>query len=209
LSCFGASSAKYLDDIRDIADNPNEKEYYILDAKPAVSSIEEALRIREESAVHRCIRCSAEVESDEFARSMKMFQKIYCDRCFDEVYLKRRNFDTAVEINKNIRAKDETFVQSDGGRRIAEWLSANNIACRYDERFRIIEGTAVRPDFYLPEFDVYIEYWGMDTADYKIGMLKKQKLYQQASKKLISLYPEDKKNPDAALRQKLEKYTEK
>jgi len=26
---------------------------------------------------------------------------------------------------------------------------------------------------YLPELDLYIEYWGTDTADYKIGMLKK------------------------------------
>ena len=29
---------------------------------------------------------------------------------------------------------------------------------------------------YLPELDLYIEYWGTDTADYKIGMLKKHKL---------------------------------
>jgi len=34
----------------------------------------------------------------------------------------------------------------------------------------------------------------MDTADYKIGMLKKQKLYQQQGKRLISLYPEDKQH---------------
>jgi hypothetical protein len=36
---------------------------------------------------------------------------------------------------------------------------------------------------------LYIEYWGMDTADYKIGMLKKQQLYQQQGKRLISLVP--------------------
>ena len=62
-----------------------------------------------------------------------------------------------------------------------------------------------RPDFYLPEFDVYIEYWGMDTADYKIGMLKKQKLYQQQGKKLVSLYPDDKPRMRAVLLGKLEK----
>ena len=31
----------------------------------------------------------------------------------------------------------------------------------------------------------------MDTADYKIGMLKKQNLYQRQGKRLISLYPAD------------------
>ena len=52
-------------------------------------------------------------------------------------------------------------------------------------------GNSGDPDA-LPEYDVYVEYWGMDTTDYKIGMMKKQKLYQQQGKRLISLYPEDK-----------------
>ena len=65
---------------------------------------------------------------------------------------------------------------------------------------------AIRPDFYLPEFDVYIEYWGMDTINYKIGMLKKQKLYQQEGKKLISLYYYDKDNLEKILKQKLSRY---
>lgn len=47
---------------------------------------------------------------------------------------------------------------------ISEFLSRHGIIYRYDERMRIIEGHAIRPDFYLPEFDLYIEYWGMDTA---------------------------------------------
>lgn len=69
-----------------------------------------------------------------------------------------------------------------------------------------MEGCAIRPDFYLPEFDVYIEYWGMDTADYKIGMLKKQKLYQQEGKRIISLYPDDKPRLGQILEVKLGQY---
>lgn len=64
-------------------------------------------------------------------------------------------------------------------------------------------GHAIRPDFYLPELDVYIEYWGMDTADYKIGMLKKQQLYQQEGKRLISIHPPDKPHLDTILHRKL------
>jgi hypothetical protein len=120
--------------------------------------------------------------------------------------LKRRNFDTKVELNKTIRAKDGTLVQSHGERMIAEYLDEHSIDYRYDERFRIIDGMAIRPDFYLPEFDVYIEYWGMDTADYKIGMLKKQKLYQQQGKKLISLHFKDKGRLKEVLEHKLSRY---
>jgi len=146
------------------------------------------------------------VDPDEYARSQKAFQRVFCDKCFDEIYLERRNFDTKVELNKTIEAKPGTLVQSDGERRIAEWLAANHIAYRYDERIRIVEGYAIRPDFYLPEFDVYVEYWGMNTADYKIGMLKKQKLYQQEGKRVISLYPADKPRMAEVLQTKLSRY---
>jgi len=71
---------------------------------------------------------------------------------------------------------------------------------------RIIEGYAIRPDFYLPEFDVYIEYWGMDTTDYKIGMLKKRKLYQQQGKKQVSVYRREYPHVEEVLLRKLGKY---
>jgi len=202
LKAYGSAAESALNDLRDIAANASEKEYNQRDAALAVEVIEEAMRIAEEQAEHRCQRCSARVDADEYARS----QRVFCDKCFDEVYLERRNFDTKVELKKTIRAKDGTFVQSDGERRIAEFLNKNGIVYRYDERMRIIDGYAVRPDFYLPEFDLYIDYWGMNTIDYKIGMLKKLKLYQQQGKKLVSIYREDKPQIDAVLRKKLSRY---
>ena len=62
------------------------------------------------------------------------------------------------------------------------------------------------PDFYLPEFDVYVEYWGMDTPDYVANMKKKKFLYQRERKKLISLYPSDLDALDEVLRLKLSRY---
>ncbi len=206
LKAYGTAAAGAVQDICDIAENPAEMEYNRRDAKIAVEVIREALRIAEEQAVHACQRCGVRVDADEFARSRRAFDRPYCDKCLDETYLRRRNFDTQVELNKTIRAKDGTLVQSEGERLIAEWLSANNIRYRYDERIKIIQGYSVRPDFYLPEFDIYIEYWGMDTIDYKIGMLMKQKLYQQEGKRLISLYPEDKNELDSVLGKKLKAF---
>lgn len=191
LSAYGVAASPALSDLEDMAKNPIEKEYNRNDAAKAIEIIREAMRIAEKQAVHLCQRCGAQVATDEFARSQKAFQRVYCDNCFDEKFIERRNFDMKVELNKTIRANDGTLVQSKGERRIAEWLSANGVAYRYDERFRIIDGYAIRPDFYLPEYDVYIEYWGMDTTDYKIGMLKKQKLYQETGKRLVSIYFQD------------------
>jgi len=205
LGAFGTHAKEALPDLRDLYKNPLEKDYVKRSVLSAGKTIREALRIEEEKAVHHCRRCGVKLAADEYARSQKAFQRPFCDPCFDEVFLDRRNFETKVELQKTIRAKDGTLVQSDGERLICEALTEQGIRYRYDERFRILNGHAIRPDFYLPEFDLYIEYWGMDTADYKIGMLKKQQLYQQQGKKLISLYPDDKLNLRQVLLSKLQK----
>jgi hypothetical protein len=206
LSAYGAAAAEALADLRDLAEASGEKDYNRRDAAKAVETITEARAIAREQAEHRCQRCQTRVQADEYARAMRAFQRIYCDRCFNEVYLQRRNFDTTVEINKTIPTQAGGWVQSDGERLIANYLHAHQIAYRYDERLQIIDGYAIRPDFYLPEFDLYIEYWGMDTTDYKIGMLKKQKLYQQQGKKLLSLYYQDKARLPQLLAEKLSRY---
>ncbi|MBI3986267.1 MAG: HEAT repeat domain-containing protein [Lentisphaerae bacterium] len=203
LKAYGAAASPHLDDLRDAAANPEEKEYVRLAAASAVKTIEEAVRIQEGSAQHGCQRCGRIVAQDEYARAQKMFQRTLCDNCFDETYIKRRNFDTRVEVSKTIPTTDGKLVQSGGEKAITEWLAAHGIAYRYDDRLRILEGRQVRPDFYLPELDVYIEYWGMDTLDYQIGMLIKKQMYQHAGKRLISLYPKDLSCLDTLLKQKL------
>lgn len=88
-----------------------------------------------------------------------------------------------------------------------DYVKRTVVAFRYDNRFRIIKGYAIRPDFYLPEFDLYVEYWGMEgNLDYEIGMLEKKKLYQQAGKRLVSLYARDKPRLREALREKLSRH---
>jgi hypothetical protein len=208
LGAFGVNARRCLPDLRDVLSNPSEKDYVKRSVLIAGKTIREAIRIAEQQAVLHCQRCGARVDADEYARSQRAFQRVFCDRCFDEVYLKRRNFDTKVELNKTIRTRDGTLVQSEGERIIADYLRTQGIIYRYDERFRIVEGCAIRPDFYLSEFDVYIEYWGMDTVDYKIGMLKKQKLYQQEGKRLISLHFAEKVRLREVLTAKLRRYVE-
>lgn len=204
LGAFGTAAEPALPDLRDLHRNPAENDYVKRSVAAAGKTIREALRIAEQNAVHKCGRCSKPVAPDEYARAQKAFQRTFCDACFDEVFLKRRNWETQVELNKSIQAANGTVVQSDGERIIAEELTRLGIEFRYDNRFRIIKGYAIRPDFYLPEFDLYVEYWGMeDNMDYQIGMLEKKKLYQQAEKKLVSLFAREKPRLKETLREKL------
>lgn len=206
LKAYGAAAQGCLRDLQDLARNPSEKDYLRRDAAAAAAFIEEAVRIAASAAERRCQRCNARVTADEYARSQQVFQRVFCDRCFDEVFLERRNFETQVEINKTIEARDGTVVQSEGERRIADWLTGHGLAYRYDAKFRIIAEFQIRPDFYLPELDVYIEYWGLDTPQYKMSMYKKQTLYQQEGKRLISIYPQDLAGLDRLLATKLRHY---
>ncbi len=191
LKAYGAAAQGCLHDLHDMARNTSLPEYLQRDAAAAAAFIEEAVRIATSAVVQHGQRCNALVTADEYARAQQAFQRTFCDRCFDEVFLERRNFEMQVEINKTIEARDGTLVQSEGERRIAEWLTAHGLAYRYDAKFRIIGECQIRPDFYLPEVDVYIEYWGMDTPQYKMSMYKKQIVYQQEGKRLISVYPPD------------------
>ena len=204
LKAYGVAAEPHLHDLRDLAVSPRVKEYVRVAAVSAAEAIQGALRTAAQGAIHVCRKCSHPVAPDEVARSQKAFHRTYCDVCFDDVFLKRRNWETQVELQKTIQAADGTVVQSDGERLIAEELAALGIVFRYDNRFRIIKGYAIRPDFYLPELDLYIEYWGMqDNLDYRIGMLEKKKLYQQAGKRLVSLYPHDRPRLRQVLREKL------
>ena len=206
LKAYGAAAQECLRDLQDMARNPTEKNYIQRDAAAAATFIEEAVHIAASAAERHCQRCNARVTADEYARSQQTFQRVFCDRCFDEVFLERRNFETQVETNKTIEARNGTVVQSEGERRIADWLTAHGIAYRYDAKYRIIAEFQIRPDFYLPEMDVYIEYWGLETPQYKMSMYKKQILYQQEGKRLISVYPQDLSGLDRLLAAKLRFY---
>ena len=127
LGAFGTAAERALPDLRDLYRNPHEKDYVKRSVEAAGKRIREALRLAALQAVHSCQRCSVAVSPDEFARSQSLFQRTFCDKCFDETYIGRRNFDTRVEVSKTLRASDGTLVQSGGERAIADWLAAHRI----------------------------------------------------------------------------------
>ncbi len=63
----------------------------------------------------------------------------------------------------------------------------------------------IEPDFYLPEFDVYVEYWGLiDDPTYKKEQYDvKKKKYDENQLNLLSLYPKNMDNLDFTFTSKL------
>ena len=63
----------------------------------------------------------------------------------------------------------------------------------------------LEPDFFLPEFDVFVEYWGMiDDPEYKKNSYdRKKKLYKDNALNFISLYPKNMDNLDFVFTRRL------
>ena len=206
LSKYPEASISLLDRLRDLARDPDLRDYVRAAAAEAVAEAQKANRKAYARKHHWCTRCHRKIGEEEFMRGMELFGKPYCLHCLDERILESKNFELVVDDAKTKRTEDGTAVQSQGERRIGDFLSQRRIAYVYDERYRMAGDVRIRPDFYLPEFDLYIEYWGMDTPEYVENMKKKLFLYQRAGKKLISLSFRDFDQLEAILEEKLSRY---
>ena len=206
IAKYPETAAYFLEEFRDVGRNGTLPGYVRTAAAEVVAAVENFLRERDASKTNRCRRCSRVISNEEFIRSMDRFARPYCTHCFDELLLEGANFEATVEGAKEKMAVDGTAVQSAGEKRIADWLSEKKIAYVYDERYLVARDTLIRPDFYLPEFDLYIEYWGMDNPEYNANRQKKLWLYQRAGKKLISISFHDLPSLESVLSLKLSRY---
>jgi len=195
-----------LDLLRDIARNPTHKDYVRSAASEAVACGESETKEEKARLRHWCTRCRKSITAEESQCGIDKYGKPYCRHCLEERIHEDANFESNVEAAKKLRTVDEVAVQSRGEKRIGDWLSRNAIAYEYDERMIVAGDTRIRPDFYLPEFDLYIEYWGMDTPEYIDNMRHKRILYQREGKKLISLSYKDLPNLEELLKVKLSRY---
>ncbi|HKU48363.1 MAG TPA: hypothetical protein VJP79_00310 [Nitrososphaera sp.] len=103
------------------------------------------------------------------------------------------------------------IVKSGGERIIADYLRAHGIRYEYEKPAFDATGRRIsRPDFFLSDYDVYVEYWGMvnsnekhERQEYIKSMEWKIRRYHENGKRFISIYPEDLGNLDVSLKEKL------
>lgn len=103
--------------------------------------------------------------------------------------------------NISIRCSDGTQVRSKMERAIVEELNRRGVKYIYEPTITWAD-RYFQPDFYLPEYDVYMEYWGMhDHEDpvlrlkYRRDQEKKKEAFKKFRFYLIDLYPPSKGHP--------------
>ena len=85
--------------------------------------------------------------------------------------------------------------RSQGEKRIAATLDQYGIPFVYEQRVRIQYNgrtQTLRPDFYLPGFNLYIEYYGrVGNQDYDLRTANKNAAYAANNINVLSVYPWD------------------
>jgi len=102
-------------------------------------------------------------------------------------------------------------VKSRGEKQIADYFTTNGIRYLYEWKAQtnaiLFKRTFAHPDFYLPDYSVYVEYWGLVGAskDYRRIMRWKMAQYHENKIRYISLYPDNLRNLDWIFRAKFRK----
>jgi hypothetical protein len=103
------------------------------------------------------------------------------------------------------------MVKSRGEQQIADYFTRSGVRYAYEWKAQtnaiIFKRTFAHPDFYLPDYNVYVEYWGLlgATKDYERVMKWKMAQYHQNKIKFISLYRDNLRNLDWIFRAKFKK----
>ena len=94
--------------------------------------------------------------------------------------------DPRKRYNAQYRTSDGHYVRSRAEVMIDDWLFNRHIAHAYERKLPV-EDDAIS-DFYLPQGDVYVEFWGKkDDQAYARRMQEKQEIYKRHNLRLISL----------------------
>lgn len=81
---------------------------------------------------------------------------------------------------------DGHVTRSKGEMIIDNMLTHLNLHHEYENTIKV-SGAPIKYDWFLPEYDVYIEYWGYFGKDYINRKNEKKQLYRKGKLKLISI----------------------
>ncbi|MGN0796226.1 MAG: hypothetical protein ACI4MT_04670 [Christensenellales bacterium] len=142
----------------------------------------------------------------------------FCKEHYEKYKNKTILFKIKVEKGQHIELLDDSYegmftckdghiVKSKSERDIDNYLFEHKIAHAYEKTITINE-EQFKPDFYLPDLDVYIEHWGYneDNIEYTKQKDYKIKKYIEKGITLICTNEKEMKDIDATLDMKFAKY---
>jgi DNA helicase IV len=129
-----------------------------------------------------------------------------------EIFFPRKQYGTrsTTKLGVEVRSRAEQT--------IGDYFDSIGLRYEYEREletgFWIFTKKVSSPDFFLPDYDVYVEYWGMlnvddnyDRKKYERSMKYKMARYHELGIKFISIYPDNMRNLDWVFRKKFKQVT--
>lgn len=130
---------------------------------------------------------------------------VICNECRKNYLKIKLNSKTKIKqknLNEDIRNKYEAKYRTDDGHIVRSrgeiiidnYLFKNYISHVYEKKVfnKETPEDECTTDFYLPQYDTYIEFWGMENNEnYNSIKLFKEKIYKFNNYKIINVYPEN------------------
>jgi hypothetical protein len=94
-----------------------------------------------------------------------------------------------------VNKEDSVCFKSNGERKIAKFFDEIKIKYEYEAGTLVSDGHQKQRlwylDFYLPEFGMYVEYFGIiNNPDYDKGIRTKRKVFSKMGMDVIEIYPQ-------------------
>ena len=97
-----------------------------------------------------------------------------------EKYINRGyKYDFRLKHIARIRCKNGCYVRSKAERTIVNFFIDNGIRYEYERKYNAMNGKTYYPDFYLPDYNLFIEYFGMSDFEYLQKVEEKKHIYSQ------------------------------
>ena len=105
---------------------------------------------------------------------------------------------------RKYRTQDGHYVRTKSETILDDWLYHHLIVHAYERKVPITED--MYSDFYIPQGQCYVEYWGLEDEEYSKRKDKKKALYSRYELNLVELAKNDIENIDDILPRKLIKF---
>jgi len=159
------------------------------------------------SGIHiPCLLCGKDAKDKHFCMSCYSKYKdhsiiVKIDNCTDAT------IEEKYADGQRYTCKDGHVVRSKSEKDIDNFLFDHNIAHAYEKKFDVDGVETIKPDFYLPTLDLYIEHWGYENSSkYNKEKEYKLKVYREKKTTIICTYESDMEDTEFNLKRKLDNY---
>ncbi len=153
----------------------------------------------------KCLLCNNETENGNLFCKEHYFK--YKDKTITVTIKNLSDFNIVDEYgNRDVKTANGMYVRSQQEKIIYDELYSRNIKCEYErtEFYKDADGTTkeLHPDFYLPDYNIYIEHWGYENSKdkkYIAEKVFKEKIYKEKGIKIAGTSSEDIKDIKKAI----------